>query len=149
MEKTLDGVGNLRREKRVPAVWFWTSYKFEMSTQHPCEISTHRYICIYGRMWAGDRHLGVIRLSIIFKAMSLDELTQRVSVGRSPGTKPWKTPVFRSWRVCGHQWHRLRIGNQREKAEEPKRCGVLKANWEKCFRKERVISCVRCCWWIK
>lgn len=104
---------------------------------------------IYGRLWADDKHLEAIRLSIRLKAMRLDELTQWVSVRRSPGSKPWKAPVFRSWRVCGPQWHRLRIGSQRENLEESKRCGILKAHWEKCFRQERIISCVRCCWWLK
>ena len=126
--------------------WVWDVYltsKWDFNTQ----VYTPG-IC--RRKWVGTIHLGVIRPSIILKAMSVDELTQRVSAGRSPGSKPWKTPVFRSWRICGHQWHRQRLGSQeREHLEESKRCGILKANWERCLRKERVICCVSCCWRTK
>lgn len=51
---------------------------------------------ISGRLWAGVMPLGVNRLSVIFKATSLDEITYGVGVQSRAGTEPWKTPVVTS-----------------------------------------------------
>lgn len=87
MEKTVDGAGNLWGKGHQQ--FNFGHLKFEMFTKHPSETSIHRYTHLAFMGGFGLKTtLGVIRLLIIFKAMRLDELTQGVSVERSPGTKP-------------------------------------------------------------